>query len=91
MDVAVTEQAIKITLLSAGPISPSLEVSTGEEVLNLERGSPVTINRAKGVVRVRDSKPHSSSSSRRAYDHTHICLLLLVSFCLYLLMTSCRQ
>ena len=83
MDVAVTEEAIKFTLFSSGPISPSLDVSTAAGVFNLERDTPITINRAKGVVRVRDSKPHSSG---RASDHTpiHLCLMLFVSFFLYL-------
>lgn len=84
MDFAVTEGEIKITLLSSGPISPSLEVSTSGGVFNLERGSPVSICNAQGVVRVHEFKPPVSS---RACDYTciHICMLFLVSFCMYLL------
>ena len=87
MDFAVTEKEIKITLLSSGPISPSLEVSATEGVFNLERGSPVTIKNTEGAVRVRDFKRQISSE---ACDHTpfHICVLLLVSFCLYLLIAG---
>lgn len=90
MDFAVTEKEIKITLLSSGPISPSLEVSTAEGVFNLERGSPVTISNTEGAVSVRDSKPQISS---KACDHTplHICILLLISFCLYLLVMNCYR
>ena len=87
MDFAVTEKEIKITLLSSGPISPSLKVSTTEGVFNLERGSPVTISNTGGTVCVRDFKRQISS---QACDHTslHICILFLVSFCLYLLVTN---
>ena len=87
MDFAVTEKEIKITLLSSGPISPSLEISTTEGVFNLERSSPVTVSRTEGTVRVRDFKRQISS---QACDHTalHICILFMVSFCLYLLFTN---
>lgn len=87
MEFAVTEKEIKITLLSSGPISPSLDVSTTEGVFNLERGSPVTITNTEGAVCVRDFKRQISSE---ACDHTpfHICFLLLVSFCLYLLISG---
>jgi len=87
MEFAVIEKEIKITLLSSGPISPSLEVSTTEGVFNIEGGSPVTIRNTEGAVRVRDFKRQISSE---ACDHTpfHICFLLLVSFCLYLLISG---
>jgi len=90
MDFAVTEKEIKITLLSSGPISPSLELSTTDGVFKLERGSPVTVSNTKGAVRVRDFKREISS---QACDHTplHICIVFLVSFCLYLLVTNCYQ
>ena len=88
MDFAVTEEKIKLSLLSSGPISPSLEVSTDEGTFNLERGSSVTISKTQGVVRMRDNKPLVPS---KACDHTsiHICMLLLVSFCMYLLVARC--
>ena len=87
MDFAVTEKEIKITLLSYGPISPSLEVSTTEGVFSLERDSPVTVGNTEGAVRVRDFERQISS---KACGHTslHICILLLVSFCLYLLIRT---
>lgn len=90
MDFTVNEAKITITLVSCGPIAPSLEVSTAERVVSLERGKPNTINRDRGVVRMSESKPHSYS---RSCDHTpfHICLLLLLSFCLYLLSSQYYQ
>lgn len=87
MDFAVTEKETKITLLSSGPISPSLEISATEGVFNLEHGSSVTVSNTEGAVRVRDFKRQISS---QACDHTplHICILFLVSFCLYFLITN---
>ena len=88
MDFGINEGKITISLVSAGPIAPSLEVSTPEGVLSLERGKPVIVSRNRGVVRMSDSKQHFYS---RSCDHApfHLCLLLLLSFCLYLLLTRC--
>ena len=57
MDVAVTEEAITFTLLFSGPISPGLDVITLKGVFSLERDFPVTVDRAKGIISVRQAKP----------------------------------
>lgn len=90
MDFVISEEKVSITVVSAGPIAPGLEVSTAQRVVRLERGKPITVNRDRGEVRMSHSKSHVYN---RSCDHTpfHLCLLLLLSVCLYLLMTRSFQ
>ena len=85
IDFAIKDEKITIMVVSGGPIAPSLEVSTSEGIFSLERGKAVSISRDRGVLRIADSKSHIRSCSPCNHSRLHICLLLLLSFCLYLL------
>ena len=85
IDFAIKDEKITIMVVSSGPIAPSLEVSTSEGIFSLERGKAVSISRDRGVLRIADSKSHIRSCAPCDHSRLHICLLLLLSFCLYLL------
>lgn len=52
-------KGVTCTLVSNGPISPDLEVSTKEGVYALKRGEPVAMETKDGVVRKRVSRVQS--------------------------------
>ena len=85
IDFAIKDEKITIMVVSSGPIAPSLEVSTSEGIFSVERGKAVSISRDRGVLRISDSKSHIRSCAPCDHSRLHICLLLLLSFCLYLL------
>ncbi|CAH3016355.1 unnamed protein product [Porites evermanni] len=89
IDFAIKDEKITIMVVSSGPIAPSLEVSTSEGIFSLERGKAVSISRDRGVLRIADSKSHIRSCAPCDHSRLHICLLLLLSFFLYLYQVIC--
>ena len=88
MDFVVTEDQVTVTVVSDGPISPKLELSTAQKIFDLDLNSPVTVDRIKSVVRMRRVEPRAEACDHRPYL---VCLLLLVTACLYLLLYGCYR
>lgn len=59
LKIEVRVTGVTCTLVSNGPISPDLEVSTEQGVFALRRGKPVTLETKDGVVRKRVSTVQS--------------------------------